>query len=79
MESEEDNLLSMCRVTDAASDCPQNSSEQPMPKTIQTKLVRKFRAHDKNSLGCHLWHTYVPFGAVSLPEYIQNMSVIVLT
>jgi hypothetical protein len=30
MESEEVKLLSKCRVTDAANNCPQNSSEEPV-------------------------------------------------
>jgi hypothetical protein len=37
MGPEEDDLPSKCRVTDAASNFPQNSSKEPAFKTIQSK------------------------------------------
>jgi hypothetical protein len=36
MESDQDDLPSECKVTDAANKCPQNSSEGPICKTTQT-------------------------------------------
>jgi hypothetical protein len=64
MESEKINLPSKCIVTDVTNDCPQNSSEKPMSKTVQ---ITKFHIS-----GCGIRHICVIWGNEPPEEHLEH-------